>query len=133
MTTLQRVQRRDLLPENVKYRDDGCDEGGSSCLNCPLARCVYDDPMYGRHAAHVARNRRIFELRKEGVPVRDLVRAYKVSVRTVHRIIQAGGEIKPSHRQGYEPPIKPLEHLETRQYIKARNPWPVLLENRVAE
>src|SRR6476660_8677048 len=31
----------DLLPENVHYRDDGC-EVSSSCLACPLPVCRYE-------------------------------------------------------------------------------------------
>ncbi|MFC2011982.1 hypothetical protein ACFLVU_02510 [Chloroflexota bacterium] len=33
----------DLPPEYCHYRDEGCDLA-ESCLNCPFARCVYDEP-----------------------------------------------------------------------------------------
>ena len=33
----------DLPPEYCKYRDEGC-EFAKSCLNCPLPRCIYDEP-----------------------------------------------------------------------------------------
>ena len=37
--------RSDTLPENTRYKDDGCDVS-SSCLGCPLAKCRYDDPGF---------------------------------------------------------------------------------------
>ena len=33
----------DLPPEFCQYRDEGC-EFASSCLNCPLPVCVYEEP-----------------------------------------------------------------------------------------
>jgi hypothetical protein len=33
----------DLLPEHVRYRDEGC-ELFPSCLSCPLPQCRYDGP-----------------------------------------------------------------------------------------
>jgi hypothetical protein len=36
-------------------RDDGCAVGGSSCLECPLPRCVYDLPAAQRQRLFKAR------------------------------------------------------------------------------
>ena len=33
--------RSDTLPENTRYRDDGCD-AALTCLECPLSLCKYD-------------------------------------------------------------------------------------------
>ena len=33
----------DLPPEYCRYRDEGC-ELADSCLNCPLSKCIYDEP-----------------------------------------------------------------------------------------
>ena len=35
--------RKEALPEYAAYQDTGC-ELAPSCLNCPLARCKYDEP-----------------------------------------------------------------------------------------
>ena len=32
----------DLPPEYCHYQDEGC-EFADSCLNCPFARCIYDE------------------------------------------------------------------------------------------
>ena len=38
----------DLPPEYCHYRDEGC-EFFESCLNCPLAQCIYDIPRGRQH------------------------------------------------------------------------------------
>ena len=77
---------RDLLPEHLRYQDDGCDLY-PSCLNCPLPRCRYDEPGR-RQTAKELRNKEIQHLhQKEGLKVEKLAQRFGVSKRTVYRII----------------------------------------------
>lgn len=80
--------RSDTLPENLTYRDDGCDVS-PTCLNCPLPICKYDDPDFLRRTARSARDRAILETRRlEGLSVPALATRFGVSTRTVHRVLQ---------------------------------------------
>ena len=78
----------DLPPEYCHYRDEGC-EFASSCLNCPFARCVYDE--HGGRQRHTKRLRnsemaRLFT--KEGKGVRELALMFGISQRTVQRALK---------------------------------------------
>lgn len=75
------------LPENTVYRDTGCDLA-SSCLECPLALCKYDDPNQGRHSRTIMRDTEIMRLFAEGFKVSAIALKVNVSNRTVYRIIQ---------------------------------------------
>ena len=44
-----RIPLVDRRPEETHYRDTGC-ELAPSCLQCPMERCVYDEPEGGRGA-----------------------------------------------------------------------------------
>lgn len=82
---------RDLLPEHVRYRDDGCDLF-PSCLNCPLPRCRYDGS--GRsHLAKELRNSEMLRLHREGgLKIMELAQRFAVSKRTVYRILGGNHE-----------------------------------------
>ena len=43
----------DTVPEFYHYEDTGC-EVSRSCLNCPLPRCKYDDPIWFQRQPPVA-------------------------------------------------------------------------------
>lgn len=76
---------QDLLPEFIRYQDDGCDLF-PSCLNCPLPRCRYDEP--GRKQMRKEfRNERMLQLHSEGKGIAELAQRFGVSKRTVYRII----------------------------------------------
>ena len=95
-TALRRV-RRDALPEEIQYRDDGCDIH-SQCLTCPLPRCRYDEPGGVRAMLNSYRDRQIMALRADGAAVDQIADRYSLSRRTVFRILStAGGE--NGHRQ----------------------------------
>jgi hypothetical protein len=89
------IVRCDTLPESTRYADEGCAPDGHgpgfpSCLECPLAECKYD--AFETLAKRITeRNAQVFEQWKRGVTIGELVRAHKVSTRTIHRIIQSGG------------------------------------------
>ena len=80
--------RDDALPEQIRYRDEGCDLS-PSCLNCPLPRCRYDQPGGVRRLRTLGRDEEIVRLRRsERVPIDVLARRFGVSRRTVFRILK---------------------------------------------
>ena len=91
---LRRV-RRDALPEEIRYRDDGCDIH-SQCLTCPLPRCRYDEPGGLRGMLNAYRDQQIVALRGDGAPVDQIAERYRLSRRTVFRILSTGSPSGPS-------------------------------------
>ena len=81
----------DLPPEGCRYRDDGC-ELAPSCLSCPFARCLYDEPG-GRHRfTKELRDKeilRLFTVEKQGVA--ELAATFAISQRTVQRALKRAG------------------------------------------
>ncbi|HRC63324.1 MAG TPA: helix-turn-helix domain-containing protein [Dehalococcoidia bacterium] len=89
--TDDRRTRQDALPEHFEYRDEGCDLF-SSCLGCPLPRCRYDEPGGARTMMNRVRDEEIRRLRYDvGVPVDEISVRFRVSRRTVFRVLKAGG------------------------------------------
>ena len=82
--------RSDTLPENTRYRDDGCD-AALTCLECPLSLCKYDDPGWLQRENRRTRDDEIFRLRSQQIPVAEISKRFGISTRTVHRIVQRGG------------------------------------------
>ncbi len=78
----------DLPPEYCHYRDEGC-EFADSCLNCPLPKCIYDQPG-GRHRwLKGTRDREILRLASsEAKGVKELALRFGVSQRTVQRVLK---------------------------------------------
>jgi hypothetical protein len=80
--------RVDTLPENVRYRDEGCDLS-PSCLNCRLPACRYDHPSSTRRLRTLDRDAEIVRLRRrERLSIDALARRFQVSRRTVFRILR---------------------------------------------
>ncbi|OGO24207.1 MAG: hypothetical protein A2Z28_07475 [Chloroflexi bacterium RBG_16_51_9] len=77
----------DLLPDQVEWRDEGC-EFFSSCLNCPLPKCVEDEPRGQQRLRMEARKRRMAELRRNGKNVKEIAGLFSVSRRTVQRALE---------------------------------------------
>lgn len=67
------------------YPDDGC-EAYPSCLNCPLPRCVYDEPQ--KRQLQRLRDEEVRELHQEGREVEALASQFGISRRTVYRILR---------------------------------------------
>ena len=81
----------DLLPEHLHYKDEGC-EMSPSCLACPLASCVYDTPHGKQVLLKRRRNDEMARLyREEKLTYRELARLFKVSPRTVARVLKKCG------------------------------------------
>ena len=79
----------DLPPEYCHYRDEGCELFGS-CLNCPLAQCIYDIPRGRQHRLKDLRNREMTRLFiDEGKRVKELALIFGISPRTVQRALKS--------------------------------------------
>ncbi len=85
---LRRV-RSDALPEEINYRDDGCDIH-RRCLTCPLPRCRYDEPGGVRAMLNGYRDQQVLALRRDGAPIDQIAERYSLSRRTVFRILSTG-------------------------------------------
>ena len=77
----------DLLPDEIEWRDEGC-EFFPSCLNCPLPKCVEDEPRGQQRLRMAARKRRMAELRRRGKSVKEIAELFGVSRRTVQRALK---------------------------------------------
>ena len=78
--------RSDALPEFTRYRDNGCDVH-PNCLTCPLPRCRYEEPGGLRALLNERRDRQIVRLRRKGVSVDELAGRFRVSRRTIFRVL----------------------------------------------
>ena len=77
----------DLLPEYCHYRDEGC-EFAASCLDCPFARCIFDEPGGKQHFVKELRNKEIVRLYAQGKELKELAAMFGVSQRTVQRALK---------------------------------------------
>ncbi len=74
------------LPGEVNWRDEGC-ELFPSCLNCPLPRCIEEEPRGKQRLRMLARARRMAELRRDGKSIKQIAVLFEVSKRTVQRAL----------------------------------------------
>ncbi len=78
----------DLPPEYCHYQDGGC-EFADSCLNCPLANCIYDEPRGRQRYIKRLRSKEILRLfTTEGKEIRELASIFGISQRTVQRALK---------------------------------------------
>jgi hypothetical protein len=96
--------RFDSLPENTRYRDDGCDIS-ESCFTCPLPKCRYEEPGGLRAILNEQRDWQIIQLRMKGVPVDALADHFGISRRTVFRVI---GSAKTTGRAARNDDLTPI-------------------------
>jgi len=96
--------RGDMLPEETRYRDDGC-AVSPSCLSCPLARCRYDDNRTLRAILNEPRDQRILDLKERGVPATELSARFGISKRTIFRILENSADLKSRRRPSAEGPV----------------------------
>lgn len=81
-----------MLREQRDYRDAGC-ELAPSCLECSLPHCVHDEPGGERQQRKRERNRQIARLRRtQGVKIAEFARRFRVSRRTIYRILARSGQ-----------------------------------------
>ena len=78
----------DLPPEYCYSRDEGCDLA-NSCLHCPFAECIYDEPGGKQRWLKRLRAREMTRLfTTEGKRVKELALIFGVSPRTVQRTLK---------------------------------------------
>jgi hypothetical protein len=91
-TITARKPRTDALPENIEYRDSGCDLY-PSCLRCPLPRCRYDEPGGAAGMLRTGRDATILRLaERDGLPVDRLAEMFGLSRRTIFRVLRSARE-----------------------------------------
>ena len=78
----------DLLPEEIDWCDEGCDIF-PSCLNCPLPRCIEEEPRGKQRLRTSARAKRMVAFRQNGKSVREIAELFGVTERTVQRALRA--------------------------------------------
>ena len=115
--------RSDTLPENTRYKDDGCD-ASLTCLECPLSLCKYDDPGWLQRENRRTRDDEIFRLRSQQIPVAEISKRFAISTRTVHRIVQRGGAARLASDEEVVNPIVSLSELDERSLFHQRASWP---------
>ena len=125
MTTFLVPTRSDTLPENTRFRDEGCDIS-PSCLACPLPLCKYDDPGWIQRESKRVRDDAIYRARLDGDSVHDIAQRFKVSPRTVHRVISRGGAVSAMQHEEDDSPLLTLKELEQRSLFRPRPPAPPL-------
>ncbi len=118
--------RSDTLPENTRYKDDGCDVS-TSCLDCPLSLCKFDDPSWLQRGSRRTRDDEIYRLRRERVPVAEISNRFGISTRTVHRIVQRGGAAPVTVAEEDDGPLISLNELGKRSLFRERTPFPELV------
>lgn len=83
-----RLVRKDALPEDSTYFDDGCDVF-PSCLTCYLVKCRYDYPQGLQTVRHQALVERTAYLRGLGYACDVIADLMQSSVRAVYRRLAA--------------------------------------------
>lgn len=73
-----------LLPEDTTYKDTGC-QLHPSCLDCPLPRCVEDEPRSKQRLRQGATAATVNKLLAEGYTQVHIARRLGVSPRTIRR------------------------------------------------
>ena len=123
MTTI-RLVRADTLPENINYKDDGC-EVSYSCLVCPLPICKFDDPGWLQRESRQSRDEAMVIARRfESLSVSQIAERFEVSTRTVHRVLKQERE---GTRQLPDSELRPMLSvltLRTQSGFKSPQPLP---------
>lgn len=81
---LLRQSSTEVVPDNVNWKDTGC-ELYPSCLNCPRETCIEEEPRAILRERMNDRALEMMALKAEGKTVKEIARAFKVSIRTVQR------------------------------------------------
>lgn len=77
----------DFFPEDIEWQDEGC-ELYPRCLECPLEKCVEEEPRLRQRVRLEMRAERMRELKARGKSTAEIARIFGVSVRTVQRALK---------------------------------------------
>lgn len=78
----------DDASEFYHYEDTGC-EASDSCLDCPLPRCRYDDPVWYQRNRRLAKDFKVVRaIEQESLSIEDAATRFGITPRTVFRIMQ---------------------------------------------
>lgn len=123
-----RLVRSDTLPENTRYPDKGC-KLAEACLDCPLPVCKEDDPTLNTRLGKIDRNRDIVKAHGRKVSPVIIAKRFKVSSRTVHRVVQQyrNGYVSPRYKEVVGDADITLQELAELSSFRAPEPLPQLL------
>ena len=88
-----RFVRRDALPEDSHYDDEGCDLH-PYCLTCPFPRCRYEYRQGVLSMRQEVRIARAVDLRALGYTVEAIASVMEVSKRAVYRLFAASRRLR---------------------------------------
>jgi transposase-like protein len=92
------------LQEYGNWKDGGCDLH-PACLECPLQKCIEEEPR-GRQKRRIAdRADQIKKMRACGITCRGIAAAFRVSTRTVQRALEQGGSSLETQKELSRPHI----------------------------
>jgi hypothetical protein len=77
-----------MIDNEYNWKDEGC-EFYPSCLNCPLPRCIEDEPRGRQRIKKQARDDKIVELRRDGKSIAEIAGVFSMSKRSVYRALAA--------------------------------------------
>ena len=90
MTSLKTTIKSDFSADESNWKDNGC-ELFPACLSCPLPQCIEDKPRGKQKLRMLTRASQMAELRRCGKSTREIAALFKVSQRTVQRVLATGG------------------------------------------
>lgn len=108
------------LPENYNYADTGC-ELAPSCLECPLAKCKYDNPKWSRR--NLMRDQEIVRLRTQGLKVSHIAKIVNTSERTVYRVAKHYAESKTERPSQLNSSTRTASTLENQVPVEQLAVW----------
>lgn len=127
-----RMVRRDTLPENARYQDEGC-ELADACLLCPLPICKEDSPGLNARLQRVDRNREIVKAHGKKGRRSAIAERFGVSARTVSRVVHQArtGYVSRRFEDTEGDADMTLEELAQSSRFRAPEPWPQLLRGEL--
>ena len=90
----------DTIPEFCHYEDTGC-EVSAACLDCPLPRCKFDDPVWYQRNRRLAKDFQVMHtIQQESLSMEEAAERFSVTVRAVFRIMQRCREALATVEEG---------------------------------
>ena len=77
-----------MIDNDYNWKDEGC-EFNPSCLNCPLPRCIEDEPGGRQRIRKQVRDDKIDDLRRNGKSIAEIAGEFGISKRSVYRALAA--------------------------------------------